>query len=71
MPLFGDVHREGVVLPGLLLGTSAAKSHFKDCGMGANCLVPFIVLCLWEGDGVDTTFVAKAFAHLRGHFGRG
>ena len=34
----------------------------------ANCIVLLIVLCLWEG---AVFFVAKVFALIRGHFGRG
>ena len=52
-------------------GPSRAKGPFKDCEVGANCIVPVIVPCLWEGADVCTIFVGKAFALLRGHFGRG
>ena len=41
---------------------------FTDtCG---GLVVLLIVLCLWEGGGVCTTFVAKVFALIGGHFGR-
>ena len=52
-------------------GPQQVKGYFKDSEVGANCIVLLIVTCLWEGGGVYTTFVAKAFAPLRGHFGRG
>ena len=49
-------------------GPPQAKGHFKDDEVGASLLT---VLCLWEGAGVDAIVVAKAFALLWGHFGRG
>ena len=49
-------------------GPQWAQGHFKHSAAGANCTVLLMVLCLWEGGGADTMFVAKAVALLWGLF---
>ena len=59
--LFCDFHGKGVVLiyphtrgtfADVVIwdceGAQRAKGHFKDCEVGANCIVLLTVLCLWE-----------------------
>mmetsp|Transcript_89540 Transcript_89540/g.149565 ORF Transcript_89540/g.149565 Transcript_89540/m.149565 type:complete len:142 (+) Transcript_89540:3989-4414(+) len=48
------------------LGTAKGQKYSE---VGAKCFVLSIVLCLWEGGGVDTIFVAKVLALLRGRSG--
>ena len=52
-------------------GPQWAKGHFQDYQVGVNFIVLLIVPCFWEGGGVDTIFVAKQFALVRGHLGGG